>query len=81
MGSDASITDVIVWSDGMVTVLDQFGEEMLNYQGQLAEARDSILEAAGVGAHFYVGDVDLPGPALVLPITRERFASTLSLPA
>jgi hypothetical protein len=81
MGSDATITDVIVWSNGMVTVLDQFGEEMLNYQGQLDEARDAILEAAGVDAHFYIGDVDLPGPELVFPITREGFASTLSLPA
>ena len=81
MGSGATITDVIVWSNGMVTVLDQFGEEMLNYRGQLADARDEILEAAGVDAHFYIGDVDLPGPELVFPITREGFASTLSLPA
>jgi hypothetical protein len=81
MGSDATITDVIVWFNGMVTVLDQFGEEMLNYQGQLAAARVAILEAVGVDAHSYIGDVDLPGQELVFPITREGFASTLYLPA
>jgi hypothetical protein len=54
---------------------------MPNYQGQLAEVRVAFLEAAGVNARFYIGDVDLPEPRLVFPITREGFASTLSLPA
>jgi hypothetical protein len=78
MGSDATIADVIVWSNGTVIVFDQVGEEMPNYQGQLAEVRDAILEAAGVDVHFYVGDVDKrePSPGLVFPITREQFAAS-----
>jgi hypothetical protein len=78
MESDATIADVIVWSNGMVIVLDQVGEEIPTYQGQLAEVRDAILEAAGVAAHFYAGVAVAPGPApgLVFPITREQFAAS-----
>jgi hypothetical protein len=47
MGSDATLADVLVWSDGMGMVLDQVGDEMPDDQGQLAEVRDAILEAAG----------------------------------
>jgi hypothetical protein len=76
MGSDATLADVLVWSDGMGIGLDQVGDEMPDDRGQLAEVRDAILEAAGPDAHFYLGGGDKLGPGLVFPITREQFAAS-----
>jgi hypothetical protein len=72
MDAEAKIADVIVQYNGMVIVLDQVGEEIPTYQGQLAEVRDAILEAAGGDVHFYINEMS--GPGLVFPITREQFA-------
>jgi hypothetical protein len=74
MESDATIADVIVWSNGMVIVLELVGKEIPTYQGQLAAVRDAILVAPGVDAHFYISPK--PGPGLVFPITRKHFTAS-----
>jgi hypothetical protein len=62
---------VQLWSNGMVMVFDNSGQQMPDYQGRFLDRREAILRDAPPKAMFAIGTW---GEGTV-PMTREQFAS------
>jgi len=45
MSEDKKITTVVHWSNGMVSVFDQHGQQIPEFQGQYWQVQRKILEA------------------------------------
>ena len=50
------ITEVIKWTNGMVMVFDDAGEQMSDYQGQYQKVRERILRNAPPSTVFRHAD-------------------------
>lgn len=49
------IAEVYLWSDGMVSVFDEHGDQLPEYQGPLAEVQARVLADAPDTARFRFG--------------------------
>ena len=58
------INDVIKFSNGIVIVFDEKGEQLREYQGRYEEVRDKIVADAPQGARFFHGVWKLSGDAI-----------------
>lgn len=50
------ITIVILWINDTVTVFDQSGEEMVEFQGRHEDVREAILAHSTDATKFYKGE-------------------------
>ena len=65
------IKKVVLWSNGMVMVFDEAGEQMSEYQGPFRTKRKQILEDAPEGTEFNIGTWQEG----TVPMHRQQFAS------
>lgn len=67
---NGTIAQVVLWSNGMVTVFGDDGVQLPAYQGRFADVRDMILRDAPATTKFKIGHY--PD---VMDASRECFAS------
>ena len=71
----AAVKQIILWSNGMVTVFDENGEQMLAYQGRRNQVIAKLRELDLSQTEFYIGSWGIGAPPYTLPCTREQFFS------
>jgi hypothetical protein len=52
---EGTISTVCLWTNGMVAVFDEDGEQMLQYQGRASEVAERIQRDAGPDCDFLYG--------------------------
>lgn len=67
------VKTVILWSNGMVTVFDEHGEQMPSYQGRRSEALEKLRALDLSQTEFYIGSWGKGTPPSTLPCTKEQF--------
>lgn len=66
------ITKVYFWTNGMVTVFDQFGEQMPDYQGRREEVIEKIFRDAPPNVQCEINAEWFPGQMEQLKETKNK---------